>query len=309
MTTADGFTRVLELAQACLDDPGAGGEAFAARAHLSRFHFDRLVSAAGGEAPGALRRRLLLERAAFHLLRHRDRTVLDVAVEAGYASHEAFTRAFVRSYGRTPSALRKDPPLLFHHLELPAATGVHFQPPGGLRLPATRQETSMDIVTHLVDHHVESLAAIIAAAADLPDAVLDQPITQSVEGVDDDPTLRGLINGMVAQEEHWLNALRGEGWPDESDQTISGLAARHEAAGADYRAFVATAIAESRMADTVVDTTCEPLIAHSIGGIVAHVITFGAVRRTMAVGALWSAGVKDFDKADPRPYVDRLAGV
>ena len=167
----------------------------------------------------------------------------------------------------------------------------------------------MDIVTHLVDHHVESLTAIIEAAAGLPDAVLDQPITQSVEGVDDDPTLRGLINGMVAQEEHWLHALRGEGWPDESDQSMGALAARHDAAGRDYRAFVASAIADSRMADTFVDTTCEPLITHSIGGIVAHVITFGAVRRTMAVGALWSAGVKDFDKADPRPYLDQLAGV
>ena len=167
----------------------------------------------------------------------------------------------------------------------------------------------MDVVLHLVDHHVDSLTAIIEASSGLPDDVLDQPITQSVEGVDDDPTLRGLINGMVTQEEHWLNALRGEAWPDESDQTMEGLARRHTAAGHDYRAFVATAIAEAQLGDTFVDTTCEPSIAHSVGGMVAHVITFGAVRRTMAVGALWSAGIKDFDNADPRPYLDRLAGV
>jgi hypothetical protein len=166
----------------------------------------------------------------------------------------------------------------------------------------------MDVIQHLVDHHVESLAAIIAAAADLPDEDLDRPITQSVEGVDDDPTLRGLFNGMVTQEEHWLSALRGGQWPDESDQTVAGLAARHEAAGRDYRAFVAGAIADGSMADTFVDTTCEPLVAHSLGGTFAHVITFGAVRRTMAVGALWTAGKRDFDKADPRPYIDALAG-
>ena len=166
----------------------------------------------------------------------------------------------------------------------------------------------MDVIQHLVDHHVESLTAIIEAAADLPDEDLDRPITQSVEGVDDDPTLRGLINGMVTQEEHWLSALRGGEWPDESDQTMAGLAARHGAAGPDYRAFVAGAIADGSMADTFVDTTCEPLVAHSLGGTIAHVITFGAVRRTMAVGALWTAGKRDFDKADPRPYIDALAG-
>ena len=40
------------------------------------------------------------------------------------------------------------------------------------------------------------------------------------------------------------------------------------------------------------------------GGTIAHVITFAAVRRTMAVGALWSAGVRDFDLSDPRPRID-----
>lgn len=307
MTMIDPMARILDLAQAGLDDPSVTADNLAARAHLSRFHFDRLVRATGGEPPGALRRRLLLERSAYRLLRHRDRTVLDVAVEAGYGSHEAFTRAFARAYDRTPTALRADPPVTFRQLELPATTGVHFQPPGGLRLPATRKETSMDVVQHLVDHHVDSLTAIIEAAAGLADDLLDQPITQSVEGVDDDPTLRGLINAMVTQEEHWLNALRGESWPDESDQTMTGLAARHEAAGSDYRAFVTEAIADGSMADTFLDTTCGPLVAHTLGGTIAHVITFGAVRRTMAVGALWSAGIKDFDKADPRPWMDSLA--
>ncbi len=305
--TTDALDRILDLAQACLDDPAVSAEDLAARAFLSRFHFDRVVTATGGEPPGALRRRLLMERAAYRLLRHRDRTVLDIAVEAGYGSHEAFTRAFTRAYGATPSAVRAEPPVTFRSLELDGASGVHFQPPGGLRLPAHRKESSMDVLQQLVDHHVDSLTAIIEAASGLPDDVLDAPITQSVEGVDDDPTLRGLINGMVTQEEHWLSALRGGEWPDESDQSVAGLAARHDVAGRDYRAFVADVIANGSMTDTFLDTTCEPLVAHSFGGTIAHVITFGAVRRTMAVGALWTAGIRDFDKADPRPWMDQLA--
>ncbi|MCU1536776.1 MAG: Transcriptional regulator, AraC family [Humibacillus sp.] len=301
------MSRLLDLAQASLDDPSLTGEELAARAHLSRFHFDRLVSATGGEAPGALRRRVLLERAAHRLVGSRRMTVLEVALEAGYSSHEAFTRAFVRAYGAPPTSVRAHPPLTFRALELPGASGVHFHPPGGLRLPATSKEPTMDLVQQLVDHHVTSLSAIITASADLPDDVLDRPITSSVEGVDDDPTLRGLLGGMVTQEEHWLSALRGGAWPDESDQTLPGLIGRHERAGTDFRDFVARALADDLLADTFVDTTCEPAVAHSIGGTIAHVITFGAVRRTMAVGALWTAGTKDFDKADPRPYIDALA--
>ncbi|MEO7446870.1 MAG: hypothetical protein ABI336_01245 [Humibacillus sp.] len=80
-----------------------------------------------------------------------------------------------------------------------------------------------------------------------------------------------------------------------------------EHAGRDFRTFVAQALADDLLADTFVDTTCEPSVAHSIGGTIAHAITFGAVRRTMVVGALWTAGKPDFDKADPRPYIDALA--
>ena len=63
-----------------VDEP-ARGEELARRAHLSRFHFDRLVSAAIGESPGAFRRRLLLERAAWEL-GHGAR-VTEVAFRAG----------------------------------------------------------------------------------------------------------------------------------------------------------------------------------------------------------------------------------
>ncbi len=308
MTTTDGLARILDLARAGLDDPALGADELAARAHLSRFHFDRLVRAAGGEARG---------RCGDGCCSSARRTACSAIASAasstspsrpGYGSHEAFTRAFARAHGRTPTALRADPPLTFHDLELPATSGVHFQPPGGLRLPATRKETSMDVLQHLVDHHVDSLTAIIENASSLGDDVLDQPITQSVEGVDDDPTLRGLINGMVTQEEHWLNALRGQEWPDESDQTMAGLAARHDVAGRDYRAWVAAAIAERHPDRHLRRHHLRAADAHTVGGIIGHVITFGAVRRTMAVGALWTAGIKDFDRADPRPYLDGLVG-
>ncbi|MGC4892081.1 helix-turn-helix domain-containing protein [Micromonospora sp. DT227] len=306
MTSTDGLTSLLDVLQAALDDPEVAPVDLAARAHLSRFHFDRLVAAATGEPPGVLRRRLLLERAA-HRLVTSDRTVLDIAVEAGYGSHEAFTRAFRRSYGFAPTAVRRRRPLTFRELELPCPSGVHFQPPGGLRLPAARQETPMNVLQSLVDHHVQTLTAIIDRAAGLDDQVLDRPVTVSVATIDEQPTLRSLVNAMVTQEEHWLSALRGGEWPDESDRSMTGLAARHAVAGRDWQTFVARTLADGTLADTFVDTTCTPPTTHTLGGTIGHVITFAAVRRTMAIGALRSAGVTDLGAGDPRPYLDRVA--
>ena len=97
-TRDDTFEAFVSVLTEALDDHTLSGDDLAARVHLSRFHLDRVIAAIAGEPPATLRRRVLLERAAYRL-DTTDRSVLDVAVEAGYASHEAFTRAFARAYG------------------------------------------------------------------------------------------------------------------------------------------------------------------------------------------------------------------
>ena len=91
-TAADTFAAFLDTLGETLD---LGADERARRLHLSRFHLDRVVSATGGEPPERMRRRLLLERAANRLLTSRQQEV-DIAFEAGYGSHAAFSRAFVR---------------------------------------------------------------------------------------------------------------------------------------------------------------------------------------------------------------------
>src|SRR5262249_10706546 len=127
VAATDGFARFLDAVTSTLDEP-ARATVLAAAVHLSRSQLDRIVRAASGEPPATLRRRILLERAAFRLLEGRA-GILDLALEAGYASHEAFTRAFRRAYGDSPSAWRRSP----GSLRLGPPTSVHFHPPGGLR--------------------------------------------------------------------------------------------------------------------------------------------------------------------------------
>ncbi|MDE7223801.1 MAG: helix-turn-helix domain-containing protein, partial [Acetatifactor sp.] len=55
------------------------------------------------------RRRIILSAAQ---LLHTDKRVLDIALEWGFGSHEAYTRAFVRTMGMSPSAFRRDRPTL-----------------------------------------------------------------------------------------------------------------------------------------------------------------------------------------------------
>jgi AraC family transcriptional regulator len=78
----------------------------AGKAHSSPFHLHRLFSAAMRETPKKLALRLRLEDAASRLLVTRE-SVLDIALNCGFQSHEVFCRAFRRRFGMTPSRYRE----------------------------------------------------------------------------------------------------------------------------------------------------------------------------------------------------------
>jgi AraC family transcriptional regulator len=80
-------------------------EKLARIAHFSPFHFHRIFKALVGEGVREHVKRLRLERAAL-LLKSTDHTVLQIALEAGYQAHEAFSRAFRDLFGISPSELR-----------------------------------------------------------------------------------------------------------------------------------------------------------------------------------------------------------
>jgi AraC family transcriptional regulator len=298
--TADRLREILDLVEESLLAPETTGEELAARAYLSRFHFDRLLTASLGEPPGAFRRRLLLERAA-HRLTMTDDAVIDVALDSGYASPEAFARAFSRAYGTAPSDYRTRN--RGRH-EIPAPSGIHFHPPGGLRLPSDTRRTGMDVLIRMVDHHLALTGDIIDRAARLDDGVLDRPIELSVEGIDENPTLRSITERLVGQLEMWNSAVQGgTSMPDDGDSTPSAWRQRLDAAAPEFRDLIVTPVRDGHADDTFVDAICEPPETFTYGGALAHVLTFSAVRRTMAIGALESAGIDDLGAGDPMLFV------
>jgi AraC family transcriptional regulator len=301
----DTFRSFVEAMSMALDEPETSAAELSARLHLSRFYVDRLVASVVGETPSALRRRVLLERSAYRLLTT-DQDVITVAVEAGYGSHEGFTRAFRRAYGSPPSRWRRTSARFL----LGGVDTAHFHPPGGLRLPPPREKASMDLATSMVDHHVWLVGQMLDRAATLDDAVLDRPIEISVEGVDDDPTLRSLLARLVGQMAMWELAEEGASeysLDDERGMSVQQMREWYDEVGPRF-VELAHRVSDERLIDTTfVNTMCGPPELFTYGGLVAHVLTFAAHRRTLVCGALVDAGVTDLGAGDPRDWVSQRA--
>jgi AraC family transcriptional regulator len=108
---------------------------------LSRFHFHRIFQALMGETVGEVVRRVRLERAATRL-RTSDTPITELAFEAGYATHEAFIRAFRAAFGYTPSAMRRR---LTYDGQLPTPNGVHYGVRPRIRFVPSPGETAMHV--------------------------------------------------------------------------------------------------------------------------------------------------------------------
>jgi AraC family transcriptional regulator len=88
-------------------------QALAARTEMSFWHFLRVFRATVGETVKDYIRRRRLTRAAYELL-ETDQNIIDVALGAGFETHEAFTRAFRAQFGVSPREFRAagQPPTL-----------------------------------------------------------------------------------------------------------------------------------------------------------------------------------------------------
>jgi AraC family transcriptional regulator len=115
--------RVLTHIQEHLDE-ALDLEELAHVACFSSFHFHRIFAAMTGETIADHVRRLRLERAAIEL-RSGAKQVIQLALDAGYEAHEAFTRAFKAAYGVSPAEFRRATgPIAIRD----APSGVHFRP-------------------------------------------------------------------------------------------------------------------------------------------------------------------------------------
>ena len=161
MTEPSGRDRLRELLDAVLAEGHRTLRDMAGGAYSSPYHFARQLSREAGEPPVAMRRRVMLERAAWQL--RQGTPVTGAAFDAGYESVEGFSRAFTRAYGHLPSEVAGE-----RSSWLPAPNGIHFHPPTSLWVH-TGERTMSGPLDHLVHHDLDDTQALLDAVKGLPD--------------------------------------------------------------------------------------------------------------------------------------------
>lgn len=278
--------RLRELLDAVVADGHVDVADMARTSHASQFHFSRQVSRSTGEPPAALRRRVMLERAAWRL--QRGEGVAAVAADEGWSSPEVFSRAFRRAYGVPPSQASDV------DFWLPAPNGLHFHPPESLWVRSS-DGPAPDVSRLLVAHDVADTGYLLERATELTDAQWRQPVSPGrvvLEWDGEEASVAAVLGALVWTKQVWLASIEGADQPVRGDvPSAAALAAEHRAVAARWTAMVDAHTAEGRMADTVIDALCDPPESFQLYGIVAHVVTYAAHRRETARDMLARHGV------------------
>ena len=280
----------------------------ARHAYRSRTQFYRVFRAMIEETPVAMRRRLLLERAAWQLSRTQ-LSVTEISLSANYGSLEAFTRAFRKAFGVSPSLYRRMGATYTH---LHTANGIHHHSSQDDTKGAGRFMDLFDIFSGQESWHTRRLLDL---AKTLNDDLLDRPLQIKVKVFPwdgPDQSLRQLLDRMVQTKEAWAAALTGGSAPlfdnaPPEDRTPSAMLARMEKADAAFHGVLKDVRNRGAWEDTFVDALCEPPETFSFGGMFAHVITFNAYRRMIAIDVLRRLGVEVDGCGCPMEYVASLA--
>ena len=171
--------------------------------YASEFHFSREVRRLTGESPAALRRRIMLERAAWRL--HQGETVSAVADDEGWSSPEVFSRAFSRTFGVPPSRAAEI------QFRLPAPNGLHFHPPQSLWLDSDGDSKQPDISQLMVDHDIADTAYLIAGH-ELSKEQWTEQISPGQVVLDWDgpePSVGAVLGAIVWTKQVWLASIEG----------------------------------------------------------------------------------------------------
>jgi uncharacterized damage-inducible protein DinB len=253
-----------------------------------------------------MRRRLLLERAAYQLT-HTGTSVTDVALDANYGSLEAFTRAFRKAFRISPSLYRRlrDP-----HFHLPASNKIHFFAPGC----STKGGRDMDLFDRFAGNDSWHTRRLLEYAVPLTEEQLDRPLPTVVELLpwrESNKTLRQLLENIIFTKEVWTAALSGAdldmNGPPKSQRSPQAMLQRLEKTDAELHRIFSDIRNRSAWDDTFVDALCEPAETFTFGGVFAHIMTFNAHRRLMALDVLRQLGVQTEGFGDPMEYEESVA--
>lgn len=264
----------------------------AENAFLSRYHFQRVFERTVGEPPGALRRRLLLERAAYELRTTKTAVTL-VAFDADYQTLEGFSRAFKEAFGLSPKAYRRAAQQV---RQLPGPSGVHYQHETELlvtTLPGGKR--NMDLTDRLLEKDYAVKRRLLECARLRSDGQLDAPLAfqnRVVRFVEPPRTLRETLVHLLGHSAE----ISTDGWVGEMYQAVSwqpkDLPARTlrgnspaamleglEISSKTFRDFVHYVSTENLWDQEWVDAACEPPETFAVGRVIEEQLSSGIAQR------------------------------
>jgi hypothetical protein len=112
----------------------------------------------------------------------------------------------------------------------------------------------------------------------------------------EEPTAALMAERLVFTLEVWVAAMAGEPFPEQRGRD---LVDRFERAAMAFSRIARRIRDRGAWDDAFVDALCEPPQSFTYGGVLAHVLSYGAVRREMLASVLRELGATVPSSGDP----------
>jgi uncharacterized damage-inducible protein DinB len=197
------------------------------------------------------------------------------------------------------------------HTFLPAPNGIHFF----AAAPTLKGAGTMDLYDRFAGNDSWHTRKLLEYANNLTDEQLDRPLKAIVEILpwrESTKTLRQILENIIFTKEVWTAAVTGaqlanlNGTPD-SQRSPSAMLARLEKTDAEFHRVFRDVGRRGDWDSTFIDALCEPAETFTYGGVFAHIMTFNAHRRLMALDALKQLDVQVEGFGDPMEYEQSVA--
>ena len=173
----------------------------------------------------------------------------------------------------------------------------------------------MDLYDRFAGNDTWHTRKLLEYAGKLTDEQLDQKLNTVVEMLpwrETTDTLRQVLENIVFTKEVWTAALTGRdmaninGTPAQ-ERSPKAMLARLEKTDVELDRVFKDVGRRGAWDDTFVDALCEPAETFTFGWVFAHIMTFNAHRRLIALDAFRRLGLKPEGFGDPMEFEQSVA--
>jgi hypothetical protein len=153
----------------------------------------------------------------------------------------------------------------------------------------------------MVAHHLDRVRELLEAAATLPREALERPLRPGFVAVwfeGEEASAAVMAERLVFTLEIWVAAIAGRPAPP-PEQHREDLLVRFDRAARAFATLTRRIRDRGAWDDAFIDALCEPPESFTFGGVIAHVLSYGAVRREALAAVLTELGATVPSTGDP----------